>query len=168
MKSIRFRFLVAAMAVLLGTAIAKSQSSDAAPATPPAAPAHAYGHGMHGHMMGFWAKQLNLTDEQKTQFKTIMQKERPAMKPLYQQSHQIELQMRQFSEGTYDEAKVRTLATQKAQLQAELEVQKTRIHNEMFQILTADQQAKMKEIEARHEARMQERMQKAPAAPSEE
>jgi len=166
MKSIRFRFLIAAMAVLLGTAIAKSQTADAD--TPPPAPAHAHGYGMRDHMMGFWAKKLDLTDAQKTQMKTIMQKEHPVMKPLFQQSHQIELQMRQYAEGTYDEAKVRTLATQKAQVEAELEVQKTRIHNEMFQILTPDQQTKMKEMEARHEVRMQEHMKQAPSSAPEQ
>lgn len=163
MKSIRFRFLVAALAVLIGTAVANSQTADTTePSTP--APVHAHGYGMHGHMMGFWARNLDLTDAQRTQMKSILQKERPTMKPLFQQSHQIELQMRQYSEGTYDEAKVRTLATQKAQVEAELEVQKTRIHNEMFQVLTPDQQTKMKDMEARHEARMQQRMQQAPPA----
>jgi periplasmic protein CpxP/Spy len=167
MKSIRFRFLIAAMAVLLGTAIAKSQTADAD--APPPMPAHAHGYGMHGGpMMGFWAKKLDLTDAQKAQLKTIMQKEHPTMKPLFQQSHQIELQMRQYAEGTYDEAKVRALATQKAQVEAELEVQKTRIHNEMFQILTPDQQTKMKELEANHEARMQQHMQQAPPAAPEQ
>ena len=160
MKSIRFRFLIAAMAVLLGTAIAKSQTDDAD--APPPVPAHAHGHGMRGPMMEFWAAKLDLTDAQKAQLKTIMQKEKPTIKPLFQQSHQIELQMRQYAEGTYDEAKVRALATQKAQVEAELEVQKTRIHNEMFQILTPDQQTKMKEAEASREARMQAHMHEAP------
>jgi protein CpxP len=169
MNSIRFRLLVAALAVLLGTALAQSQSSDTAPATPPARPAHAYGHGgMHGPMMGFWAKRLNLSDEQRAQMKTVLQKERPTMKPLFQQSHQIELQMRQFAEGTYDEAKVRTLATQKAQVEAELDVQKARIHNELFQILTPEQQSKMKQMEANHEARMQQHTQQAPPAAPEQ
>jgi periplasmic protein CpxP/Spy len=167
MKSIRFRIVVAALAVLLGTAIGKSQTADASPAGPPPGHEHAYMHG-HEHMMGFFAKQLNLTDEQKTQIKAIMQKERPVMKPLFQQSHQIELQLRQYAEGTYDEPKVRALATQKAQVEVELSVQKTRIHNEMFQILTPDQQTKMKEMETRHEARMQQRMQQAPAPPAQE
>jgi hypothetical protein len=47
-------------------------------------------------------------------------------------------------------------------------VQETRIHNELFQILTADQQTKLKEMEATHEARMQSHAQQAPPAPAEE
>ncbi|HKH98283.1 MAG TPA: Spy/CpxP family protein refolding chaperone [Candidatus Sulfotelmatobacter sp.] len=167
MKSIRFRFLIAALAVLLGTAIAKSQTATDAPPPPPM---HGHGHqfGMGEHMMGFYADYLNLSDAQQTQMKAVLQKEHPAMKPLFRQSRQIERQLRQYVEGTYDEAKVRALATQKAQVEVELTVQKTRIHNELFQVLTADQQAKMKELEARHEARMQKHMQQAPPAPPEE
>jgi Spy/CpxP family protein refolding chaperone len=166
MKSIRFRFLVAFLAVLLGTAIAKSQ----APGDAPPPPMHGHGHefGMGDHMMGFFADYLNLSDAQQAQMKTIMQKEHPAMKPLFQQSRQIDQQLKQYVEGTFDEAKVRALATQKAQLEVEMTVQRTRIHNELFQVLTTDQQAKMKEMMARHEARMAKHMHGAPSAPPEQ
>jgi Spy/CpxP family protein refolding chaperone len=167
MKSIRFRLLIAAAAVLLGTAISKSQTAADAPPPPPM---HGPGHefGMGGHMMGFWAKSLNLTDDQKAQMKAVMQKERPAMKPLFEQSRQIEQQLRQYAEGTYDEAKVRTLAAQKAQVEVNLTVAETRIHNQLFQLLTADQQSQLKQIEADHEARMQKHMPEAPPAPPEQ
>jgi Spy/CpxP family protein refolding chaperone len=161
MKTIRFRLLVAALAVLMGTAIAKSQTAADAPPSPPP------GRGEFGafHMIGFFAKNLDLTEDQKTQMKTILEKERPAMKPLMQQSHQIEQQLHQYAEGTYNETKVRALATQQSKVELELSVQRTRIHNELFLVLTPDQQAKLKELEANHEARMQQHMQDAPPAP---
>jgi Spy/CpxP family protein refolding chaperone len=166
MKTIQYRFLIAAAAVLLGTAIANSQTADTQPPPPPM---RAHVHGFGPGPMGFFAKELNLTDEQKAQAKTILQKDRATVKPLMQQSHEIELQMRQSAEGTtYDEAKVQGLATQKAQIEAQLDVQRTKIHNQLFQILTPEQQSKMKELEAQHEAHMQERMQKAPPAPPQE
>jgi len=165
MKSIRFRLLIAAMAVLLGTAISKSQTTDAPPPPPPM---HAHEFGMGEHMTGFFADYLNLSDQQQVQMKAILQKEHAAMRPLFEQSHQIDLQLRQYAEGAYDEAKVRALAAQKAQLETEMTVQRTRIHNELFQVLSAEQQAKMKEMETRHEARMQRHMQDAPPAPPEE
>ena len=71
---------------------------------------HGHGFGMEGHGMGFMARYLNLTDDQKAQMKAIMQKEHPAMKPLFQQQHQIDQQLRQYVEGPFDEAKVQTLA----------------------------------------------------------
>jgi len=164
MKSFRFRLLIAALAVLMGSAIAKSQT---AADTTPAPPMHGHEFGMHEHMMGFFAHQLNLTDEQKTQMKAVMQKEHPAMKALFQQEHQVDLQLRQYVEGNYDEAKVQALANQKAQIQAQKTVAETRTHNQLYQLLTADQQSQLKDIEAKHEARMQERMnrQAPPAAP---
>ena len=89
----------------------------------------------------------------------------PCWDSLLQQSRQIEHQLRQYAEGTYDESKVRALATQKAQVEVELTVQKTRIHNELFQVLTSDQQATMKEFEARHAARIEKHMTEASPAP---
>ncbi len=168
MRSIRFRLLVAALAVLLGTAIAKSQTADAS--APPPMQGH-HGFEMGEHMLGFFTDMLNLSDAQQTQIKAVLQKEHPVIKPLMQQSRQIDMQLRQYAQGTYDEAKVRTLAAQKAQVEVELTVQKTRIHNELFQLLTSDQQAKMKEIEANHEARMaraHKHMQDAPPATPEQ
>jgi Spy/CpxP family protein refolding chaperone len=164
MKSIRYRLWIAAVSVLLGSAIAHSQTSADAP--PP--PRHGHEFAMHDHMMGFFAQALNLTDDQKAQMKAIMQKEHPAMKPLLQQQRQIDLQLRQYVEGPYEEAKVRTLAVQKSQIETELTVAETRIHNQMYQLLTPDQQSKLKEIEAKHEARMQAHMQQAPPPSSEQ
>jgi Spy/CpxP family protein refolding chaperone len=159
MKLIRTRLLIAALAVIFASVIARSQTADAAPM-------HGHEFGGHmDHMMEFFADYLNLSDAQQAQMKTILQKERPTIKPLKQQLHQTEQQLRQYELGAFDEAKVRALATQQAQTMVELTVQKTRIHNELFQVLTADQQAKMKEFEARHEARMQKHMQAAPATP---
>jgi periplasmic protein CpxP/Spy len=161
MKSIRFRLLMGALAVCLGTAIAKSQTGADAPPPPPP---HGHEFGMHP-MMGFFAKQLNLTDDQKAQMKAIMQKEHPTMKPLMQQQHQIDLQLRQYAEGTFDQAKVQALAAQKAQIESQITVEEARTHNQMYQLLTSDQQTKLKEIEAQHEARMQARMQRMPQDP---
>ena len=145
MKSIRFRLFVAALAVMLGGAIAKSQTADATTA-PPSTHPHAWG--MRGDMMGFPFRQLDVTDAQRAQIKAVMQKEHATMKPLMQQMHTMQQQLKQYSEGTYDEAKVQALVAQQAQTLVQLKVQETRIHNEIYQLLTPDQQAKMKEIEA--------------------
>jgi protein CpxP len=164
MRSIRFRFVVAALAVLLGAAIAKSQTTDSA--APP--PRHGPGFGMEGHMMGFFAKYLDLTDAQKTQMKAVMQKERSTMKPLMQQVRQMDQQLKPYVEGTYEEAKVQVLVAQQAQTLVQVKVEETRLHNELFQLLTPDQQTKLKEFEANRAARMQQRMQNAPAGSPQE
>jgi periplasmic protein CpxP/Spy len=164
MKSIRFRFLVAVLAVTLSAAIAKSQTADAA--APPPQPVHGHGWGM-AHHMGFPFRQLDLTDAQRAQVKEVMQKERSTMKPLMQQMHQMGQQLKQYSEGTYDEAKVQALVTQQAQTLVQLKVQETRTHSELYQLLTPEQQAKLKEIEANRATRMQEHMHAAPPASEE-
>ncbi|HEY3973140.1 MAG TPA: Spy/CpxP family protein refolding chaperone [Candidatus Sulfotelmatobacter sp.] len=165
MKSIRFRLMLAGLAVLLGGVFAKSQTAADAPSSPP----------MRGHwdggrdgMMGFFGRALNLTDDQKTQMKAIMEKERPTLKPLHEQERQIDQQLRQYVEGTFDQAKVQALATQKAQVDSQLTVEETRVHNQMYLLLTPDQQSQLKQMEANRQARMQQHMQNAPAAPQEE
>jgi Spy/CpxP family protein refolding chaperone len=163
MKSIRFRFLVAALAVMLGGAIAKSQTADAT--TAPSS-GHNHAWGMRGHMMGLPLKQLDLTDAQREQVKAVMQKEHASMKPLMTQLHTMHQQLKQYEEGAYDEAKVTALVTQQAQTLVQLKVQESRIHSELYQLLTSDQQAKLKEIEANRAAHMQQHMHGA--APAEQ
>jgi len=158
MKTIRFRLLIAALAVLLCGAVARSQTPDAT------APMHGHAFGMRSPMMGFFAKYLDLTDTQRAQMKAVLQKEHASMKPQMQQLHQMQQQLKQYEEGTYDEAKVQALVAQQSQTLVQLKVQESRIHNELFQLLTSDQQAKMKEFEANREARMQQRTQDAPPA----
>jgi Spy/CpxP family protein refolding chaperone len=159
MKTIRFRLLIAALVVTMGAAIAKSQTADAPPMQ-----GHAFG--MRGPM-GFFSRELDLTDAQRTQMKAVLQKEHAAMKPQMQQLHLMQQQLKQYEEGTYDEAKVQALVAQQAQTLVQLKVQETRIHNELFQLLTPDQQAKMQQFEANREARMQQRMHDSAAAPQE-
>jgi protein CpxP len=168
MKSISSRFLIAALAVVMGSAIARSQTTDTPPSPPPGPHPHAFHRGGPG--MEFFSKQLNLTDDQKTQMKAVMEKAHPTMKPLMQQQHQIDLQLRQYVQGPFDQAKVQALANQKAQVQAQLTVAETQVHNQLYQLLTPEQQSQLKEMEANHEARMQKRMSmnEAPPAPPEQ
>jgi Spy/CpxP family protein refolding chaperone len=51
---------------------------------------------------------------------------------------------------------------QQEQTLVQLKVEETRIHNELYQLLTSDQQSKLKEFEANRAARMQQHMQNAP------
>ncbi len=98
---------------------------------------------MHGHEFGmgdhmrFLAKQLNLTDEQQAQMKSIMQKEHPTMKPLMQQQRQIDTQLRQYVEAHSIRRKSRPWRIRRPRFCAQMTVQETRIHSEMYQVLTA-------------------------------
>jgi len=126
--------------------------------------AHMHGDGMfEGHMLHFFTDYLDLTDAQQAQVKDIMAKEKPALKPLMQQMAQSHQQIRELTmAGTFDEAKVRTLATQQAQTMTEMIVQKARIESEMIQILTPEQKTKLNDFMAKHEQRMMKHMQQPP------
>jgi len=123
-----------------------------------------HGDGMfEGHMLHFFTDYLDLTDAQQAQVKDIMAKEKPALKPLMQQMAQSHQQIRELTmAGTFDEAKVRTLATQQAQTMTEMIVQKARIESEMIQILTPEQKTKLNDFMAKREQRMMKHMQQPP------
>lgn len=146
MKSSHIKIVAVALALTLMAAIAVSQTVKRA---------HMHGDGMFGeHMLGFFTDYLNLSDAQQAQIKDILAKEKPTLWPLMQQMAQSHHDLRQLEEsGTFDEAKVRALASQQAQIMTELMVQKARIHSEMFQVLTPDQKAKMTQFMDRREQR---------------
>lgn len=143
MKLTRFRTLVALLALCLCATFALSQS---------AKPDHHDGPG--DHILSYYTDVLDLTDAQQTQIKAIMTKEKPTIQPLMQQLRQTHTQMQQLEEAaTFNEAQVRALASQQAQTMIDLAVEKSRMKNEMFQLLTADQKAKLQKLEARHQER---------------
>jgi Spy/CpxP family protein refolding chaperone len=114
---------------------------------------------MAGHEIGFYVKVLGITDDQKTQMKAVLQKEHPTMKPLMQQMHQLNSQLKQYEEGTFDAAKVQTLVAAQSQTLVQIKVNEARIHSELYQLLTSDQQAKLKELQAARQAKMQQHAQ---------
>lgn len=140
MKLTRNKVLIGVLVLLLLAAVGLSQSMGRAGRM---WGHHGCGFGFSGHMLGFFADYLDLTDAQQAQIKQIMEKERPTVQPLIDQLRQAHQQLRQLEEsGTFDEAKVRALAAQNSQAITELIVQKARIESEMLQVLTPEQKAK--------------------------
>ncbi len=103
------------------------------------------GWGMHGHgPMGHMFRDLNLTDAQHQQMKSIMEANKANMHTLMQQMAQNRLAMLQATaNGAYNQAAIQTLANQQAQLMAQMTVQHQALEHQIYtQVLTADQQAK--------------------------
>lgn len=154
------RFLSIATAllalVLCGTAV-----SSYAQQTDQGAGAATWARHRHGHM-GYLAKQLNLTDAQKQQIKSMMQSQRATMRPVLQQMAQNRLAMLNATAGgAFDQAKVQAIATQQAQLMAQLSVQRAQIHSQIYnQVLTAEQKAKADELRQNQIARINQHLQK--------
>ncbi|MGA2358404.1 MAG: Spy/CpxP family protein refolding chaperone [Terriglobales bacterium] len=149
MKSTHIRILTIGVAVLLVAAAAIAEGR------------HGYGGpgGFH-HML----KQLDLTSAQQDQVKAIWAKEKPTLQPLMQQMRQNHSAMKALeASGPFDEAKTTALATQNSQTMIQFQVEHARIKSEIMQILTADQKAKLAQLEANREARMSKHMAPPPA-----
>ena len=156
-----------ALAVMVGVAIAADQGEGG--------PMH---HGMmmhHGFGGGFGLPlhQLNLSDDQKTQIHQIMKTEHANMKPLMQQEFQAHQQMMELvTSGNFDQAKAAAIAAQESQTHVQLQVEHAKIASQVYNLLSSGQKAKVADLMAKHQQRMQEHMQKngeeAPAAPTDQ
>src|SRR5579863_1967641 len=102
-------------------------------------------------------RHLDLTDAQRAQIKQIMIKEKPTLQPLFKQEMQSHEQMMQLIQsGSFDEAKAQAIASQGAQLHAQLEVEHARIASEAYQVLTAEQKAKLAQFMATRKQRFEQ------------
>lgn len=165
-KPIRSKLAILATAFVLCAGMAMAQDQ--------AATAPAEHHAMHRHFMemgmglGLPLHQLNLTEDQKAQIKQIMQSEHPAIKPLMEQemaAHQKMIQL--VTSGNFDQAKASAIAAQESQTHLQIEVEHAKIASQIYQLLSSDQKAKVAEIIAQHQQRMQEHMQQQAAPRSE-
>jgi protein CpxP len=116
----------------------------------------------HGHGFGFMARELNLTDAQKAQIKTIMQSNKASMKTVATQMAQNRAAMlAATANGAYDPAKIQALASQQAQLEAVITVNREAIKHQIYtQVLTADQQAKAEQLRTQEIDRINQHLQK--------
>jgi Spy/CpxP family protein refolding chaperone len=152
MKTKYFKIAAVVLALAVMAAIAVSQTVRRA---------HMRGDGMFGGpMLGYYVHKLDLTEAQQAQVKAIMAKEKPALQPLMLQMAQGHSQLRDLvMSGSFDEAKVRELASQQTPVLTELAVQYARIGSEMIQVLTPEQKTKLSALISQHEQRMMNRMQ---------
>jgi protein CpxP len=104
--------------------------------------------------IGLPLRELDLSDSQREQVRAIMETHAAALRDLG-------TRMRTAREGlddlvtaeTVDESAIRAKSADVAAVEADSAVLRARIHHEMFSILTAEQQAKAKELRAAAEAR---------------
>ena len=159
-----------ALALVAGLAFAQQEGS---------AGAHHGMRGMHGGFMGhpgfaMMLHQLNLTPDQKVQVRQIFEAEKPNIKPLMQQQSQSHQQMMQLiTSGNFDQAKATAIATQEAQTHIQMEVEHAKIGSQIYQLLDSTQKAKVADMMAKHQERMQKHMQgegegQEPPAPPEQ
>lgn len=104
----------------------------------------------HGDMLEHMARELNLTDAQKQQVKTIMESAESSADGIHAKLEEVHKQLdAATANGQFDEAQVRTLANQQAQLEADMLVEHLRAKSKVFGILTAEQRVKAEEMHKR-------------------
>ena len=137
----------------------------------------AFGGGYgHGPGMAFWGSELNLTDAQKAQVKSIMQANHASMqmKTVMQQMAQNRAALlAATANGAYDPGKIQALASQQAQLEATMIMNREAIQHQIYaQVLTSEQQAKAEQLRTDAINRINQHLQKmangtdAPPAPA--
>ena len=138
------------------------------PASPPNAAREGHGpsaHAGHGHqhtqrgeghgggLMGpKMLSGLNLSEAQRDRVFTIMHAQAPAMREQAKQVRQARQDLQTLSlSGEMDESRLRAAAQRASQAMADLAVLRARTHNEVFKVLTPEQQSQLRtRLEQRH------------------
>jgi periplasmic protein CpxP/Spy len=120
------------------------------------------GTGAHGHHDGWMlrrmTRELNLTEAQQTQIKSILQAQKAKTQPIREQLRQNRASANDgAATGTFNEAQARTLANKQAQLMSDLMVERERTKAQIFAVLTPDQRQKAQQLMQEHRGRRQHR-----------
>ena len=167
MASKRYAIVGAALlsiAALVGTATVFAQGEG------PGGPG---GFGRHGHR-GFGAmaglQQLGLSPDQQQQVKSVMQSHRGEFKALMDKSREArDAQQNAVQQVPVNEDLIRSTSSAVAAAEADMAVLRAKVHEQVWSLLTPDQQTKAKQLQAdraaRRAARQAEWQQKRQAAP---
>jgi Spy/CpxP family protein refolding chaperone len=121
-------------------------------------------HGHEGRMLQRMTEQLNLTEAQQAQIKTILQTQKSKTQPLRQQLRQNRLAQTNAVTGAFDEAQVRSFASKQAQIMTDLTVEKERTKSQIYAVLTPDQRQKAQAMMQQHRQHHMRRHSAPPAA----
>lgn len=129
---------------------------------PAAAPVAGKGNHKGGPVILKLANKLNLTQQQRDQIKTIVQNARPHMADLMNQAATSEKALHDaMNSDQYDAAQIKTLATQKGAVIAQMIEARADMHHQIMAVLTADQKAQLKKMLDQERAKWQARQDKA-------
>jgi Spy/CpxP family protein refolding chaperone len=108
-------------------------------------------------------ERLDLSSDQRDRVKQILDSHRDEQRALGDRAMKAHQALQDaVSGGTFDESTVRSRAADVAAVEADEAVAQARVVAEVYQILTADQQTRLKEFQAKakeRQAEMQQRMQ---------
>jgi protein CpxP len=157
-KRIQAITLAAALALAVAVPFAIAQSKDAT--GQPQRHSEGRGHGKRGggRMAGAYFRNLDLTDEQKAQMKSIRESHSQNLRPLMEQIRAKRHEIRQASaDGSVNESLVTQKLVEIAPLEAKLMGERSRLHKEMLSVLTPEQKAKLEQSREQRRTRWAER-----------
>lgn len=116
------------------------------------------GHRGHGRHLAKMAKELGLTDQQKTEANELFEKNRSQNKALRGTLMTSKKQLRALvHSGTADEAAIRAEAAMVAAIEADLAVERAQGAKQFLALLTPEQATKLKAIQSKREERSQKK-----------
>jgi protein CpxP len=128
-------------------------------------------HGMRGAralrgargmgVAGLPLRQLDLTDEQRQQVRGILEARRDDFRSVGERLRTAaRAQQEAVRRVPVDETEVRARASELATAQADMAVLRARVHEQVYQVLTPDQQTKLQTLRAEREKRRAERLER--------
>jgi protein CpxP len=104
------------------------------------------------------AARLNLSDAQKDQVKAVVDAHRDELRTLGDRAMETQQSLQAaVTADVVDEGLIRSRAAERGAVEADIAVVRARIHAEVFRILTPEQQAQAKELQANMQKRMEQR-----------
>jgi len=111
--------------------------------------------GIPGMYPGKWMDRLGVTAEQKTQIQAVLGKYRPEAEPLVRKMVTERRDLRRLiQDGAADEKAVRSQAAKVAAVDSDLAVVRARASKEVRALLTPEQIAKLAELQAEREKKV--------------
>jgi protein CpxP len=111
---------------------------------------------------GLPLRQLDLTDAQREQVRGIYSARSAELKALHDRLRTArQAQHAAVTRVPVDENEVRARVTETAAIEADLAVIRARVHEQVYQVLTPDQQQKARTLQAERQTRRAERMERA-------
>lgn len=100
---------------------------------------------------------LGLSQEQETQIRAILTAAKPVVQPLVMQLAENKKALEATTaNGNFDEAQVQSIAAKQGQTLAALIVEKERVKDQIYDVLTPEQRARAEQFRARIEARIRQ------------
>ena len=137
-RTIKLTLAAAGVVALIGGATALAQGG----------PGGFWPHGRGGRMAGMAdLRQLGLSDDQRTQIRAAMTAHRDEFKALSDRARAArQAEQAAIEQVPMNEQQIRAAATDVASVEADMAVLRARVHEQVYSMLTPDQQTKLKAL----------------------